>query len=473
MAERKRVYMVAVGGVGMSALAGLFVQAGWEVAGSDGALYPPVSDYLRDLGIRVSTPYDGESVPRGWDLYVVGNAVTRDNPEAVRLREMGVSAESLPSALYSCFLKGKRRVVVAGTHGKTTTASMAAFALRESGRDPSHFVGGIAEDLGGPSRLGSGEFFVVEGDEYDSAYFDKRPKFFHYRPHHLLITSVEFDHADIYRDVGEVESAFRELVRHMPQEGTVVACVDFPLVREVVSGAPCRVVTISRRGDSDAVLVGCETGRGFVKGSFLYGGREWEVSLRVPGVHNLINAFSACLVLETAGVPLEETLPSLSRFRGVARRQMLLGEAGGVIVVDDFAHHPTAVAETIRAVREFYSPRRLVAVFEPRSNTSRRRIFEKEFVRALGEADAAVVAPPYRAERIPEEERFDPSRVAGAIKMGGKEAFSFSAREEIPPFLAEYLREGDLVLFMSNGDFGGIQWETLRLLRDKEGKHHD
>ncbi len=473
MSDGRSVYMVAVGGVGMSALAGLFRKAGWKVTGSDRALYPPVSEYLRELSIPVSLPYRRENVPEGCDAYVVGNAVTAENPEAERIREIGGRVYSLPSALYEFFLKDRKRLVVTGTHGKTTTSAMAAFALRGLGLSPSYFIGGIPVDLGKSSDLGEGEFFVVEGDEYDSAYFDKRAKFFHYRPHVLAITSLEFDHADIYGSIDDIKEAFKRLVWEMPRDGTVIAVVDYPEVRSVVEGAPCRVITVSKGKDASARVERIRSGPGEVRGRLVFQENDFEIVLGIPGEHNLMNAAVASLVLFASGVPVPDSLSALSRFGGVKRRQTLLGRACGVTVVDDFAHHPTAVVETIRGVREFYSPSRLIAVFEPRSNTSRRNLFEREYARALGAADVAVVAPPHMAERIPENERFDPERVSRMMRAGGKEAFAFADRDEIPGFLSETAREGDLLLFMSNGDFGGIQGKTLQLLKEKEGRRYD
>ncbi len=463
---RGKVYMIAVGGVGMSALAHLFKESGYEVSGSDRAVYPPVSDFLEQIGVPVRTPFSPGNVPADADFVVVGNAVSANNPEVVEVARVGMRVYSLPSALSELFMKDTFPVVIAGTHGKTTTTAMVAHLLCHAGLDPSFFVGGIPLNFGFPARAGRGEHFVIEGDEYDSAYFDKKAKFYHYMPRCLLLTSLEYDHADIYPDLGAVRDAFFDLVRMVPEEGLIVACSDYEHVRCLLEEARCRVLTYATRTrDADIFIEPLAAEGGEARGGVFWGERTFKVGVGIPGVHNMANAVASVACAVELGVPLGKALEAMKGFLGVKRRQELLGEAGGIRIVDDFAHHPTAVRETIDGGRSFYRPERLVAIFEPRSNTSRRNIFERDFAEALARADLTIICPPHNPTAIPEKERFSPERVAALIAgMGGK-SHAFDDLARIPPFLEKEARKGDLLLFMSNGDLGGIQKMTYRLLK--------
>lgn len=465
---KRSVYMVAIGGVGMSALANLFKEEGYHVTGSDRALYPPVSHFLGERGIDVLTPFDAGNIPSGQEIIVVGNAVTRDNPESEEARKRKAHTYSLPSALYEFFIKGKESIVVAGTHGKTTTTSMVAHVLEKGGYSPSFFVGGIPLDFNVPSRRGEGPFFVVEGDEYDSAYFDKKAKFFHYAPRYLILTGLEFDHADIYGNLGEIKEAFEGLVELVPESGLIIASADYPHLTDVLSRARCRVLSFSSKRENEDIFVGeVSIGEGSARSPLRFEGRDMTLTLSIPGIFNMVNAAAAVVLAEHLGMPVDEALAAMKTFSGVRRRQELLGVANGVTVVDDFAHHPTAVRETVAAVKKFYDPERLIAIFEPRSNTSRRNIFEDEYSHAFSESDVALLCPPHNASSLPEGERFSPERVCRAIRSMGKEAHTFESLSEVPDFLSREAREGDLFLFMSNGGMGGIQGKTLKLLKIK------
>ena len=452
-----KVHLIAACGVGMSALAGLLRAAGHQVAGSDENVYPPGSTLLEELGIPVRSGYDPARLD-GVDLVVCGNAVRRTNAEAEAAEARGIRMVSLPAALEELFLAGRSPLVVAGTHGKTTSSAMLAWVLTRTGRDPGFLVGGVPRQLERSFALGSGPWFVVEGDEYDSAYFDKEPKFLHYRPAMLLLTAVEFDHADIYRDLEHVKGAFRKLLAILPAGAPLVACGDFPHLLDVVTG---RRGTVRRFGldeandwrITDLVDAGAtsftvrERGRAVTR-----------VRLETPGAINARNALGVLLLAAEAGVGWEEGAAALAEFRGVRRRQEVVGSARGVVVLDDFAHHPTAVAGTLAAVRLRYPGRRLRAVFEPRSNTSRRRVFQDEFVAALGAADEAVLAAVFTkaSDPIPPDERLDPEAVVAELTRRGVPARTIDGVPAIRDYLVGSARAGDVIVVMSNGAFGGL-----------------
>ncbi len=499
----RRVHFVAVGGTGMGSLAGLLRARGIEVTGSDVRLYPPMSTALERWDIPVFEEFAAEHVlEHPPDLVVIGNAVGPDNPAARAAIDEGLAYVSFPDALYRHAIAGRHSVVVAGTHGKTTTTSLVAALLLGTGRDPSMLVGGFPLDFDGSFREGQGEHFVVEGDEYDTAFFDKTPKFLHYGARTLLVTSVEFDHADIYRDLDHVKQAFRELVAGLPCDGVIVAARDHAGVRDVIAEAPCRSVgygleaqapgdwcaadlEASTEGTScDVVCDGRKRLRARVEG---YGFREpalWRVSdvafdeegtdftlwkgerrmsrihLPLHGRHNVENALGAVAVCDSLGVDPGRSAEALEEFQGVRRRQELRGDENGFAVIDDFAHHPTAVRETIAATRASHPDRKLWAVFEPRTNTSRRRYFEAELVEALSGADAVILARVFRPEQIPEEERLRPEWVVSELAERGLEAKYLPEVDEIIDHLARSRTGSDVALIMSNGGFGGI-WDRL------------
>ena len=461
----RRVHFVAIGGTGMGSLAGLLHARGWSVTGSDQKLYPPMSTALARWGIQVWEGFDPEHLRRANpDLVVIGNVVRPDNPEARAALDGGHRALSFSDALYELAIRGRHSIVVAGTHGKTTTTALLAALLVACGRDPSLLVGGIAENFDGSFRDGAGTDFVVEGDEYDTAFFDKTPKFLHYHADTAVITSVEFDHADIYRDLAHVQSAFRELVRGMPADGAIVAALEAPAVREVVAGAPCRVVSYGV-AEGDWCAGALEPGSEGTRFDVLHRGRPvGRALLPLWGRHNVANALAALAVAALRGVRPEQAVAALTGFRGVRRRLEVRGEARGITVLDDFAHHPTAVRETIAAVRARFPGRRLVAVLEPRSNTSRRRVFQKEFADALAGADRVVVSvvpdiPLYSATGEVTE-LLDAAALAADLRARRVPAEAIDGVGAIVEHLAGVLVPGDVVLAMSNGDFGGI-WEKL------------
>ena len=468
----RNVHLIAACGVGMASLAGMLKEKGFRVTGSDANVYPPMSTQLEGLGIRLASPYAAENIPPDADLVVVGNAVSRGNPEAEEAARRGVPTLSMPQAVARFFIGGKESIVVAGTHGKTTTTSLAAWSLFDLGADPSFLVGGVPKNFPVSYRVGEGRHFVIEGDEYDTAYFDKGPKFLHYRPRTVLLTSVEFDHADIYRGLDHVRESFRRLAAILPRDGLLVACADYPDVVAVAREARCPVIFYGTR---DAALPPGSGGEGWaVRGTGESGGMTGfrmegaggalEFRLPLPGLHNAANAAGVAIVLMRLGFPPGGIARAFERFAGIRRRQEVVGEFRGVLVVDDFAHHPTAVRETIRAVRGRYPGRRVVAVFEPRSNTSRRKVFQREFAAALSEADEAILAGVFGAERIPPQERLSPEEVAEELRASGRPARVIREVDGIVARLAETCRPGDLVLIMSNGGFGGIQGKIAAAL---------
>jgi len=463
----RRVHFVAIGGTGMGSLAGLLHARGVRVTGSDDHLYPPMSTLLEGWGIPVNEGFRAEHVlAADPDLVVIGNAVRPDNPEARAVIEEGLPYRSFSDALYDLAIAGKHSVVVSGTHGKTTTTSLLASLLLRCGRDPSLLVGGHALDFDGSFREGAGSHFVVEGDEYDTAFFDKTPKFLHYHPRTLVVTSVEFDHADIYRDLEHVKDAFRTLVRQMPRDGTIVAALAHEGVRDVVRGAPCRVVGYGV-GDGDWPYATSELAadaRGTRFALRAPGGAMISAAVPLYGTHNIENAVAAVAAVSELGVPVADAAAALAHFRGVRRRLEVRGEARGVTVLDDFAHHPTAVAATLEAVRARYPGRRVVAIFEPRTNTSRRKIFQQQYAESFDAADAVVIrivpdTPIYSATGEVTE-RFSAETLATDISARGVPAVALPDVDAIVAHVAAHAQPGDVAVVMSNGDFGGV-WEKL------------
>jgi UDP-N-acetylmuramate: L-alanyl-gamma-D-glutamyl-meso-diaminopimelate ligase len=463
------VHFVAIAGTGMGALAGLLKQRGHEVTGSDENVYPPMSAALERWGIPVAIGFRAENVLRRPDLAVIGNAVRAENPEARAVIDGGIPYRSFPDALYEHAIRGKHSVVIAGTHGKTTTTSLVGTLLLEAGRDPSLLVGGLAENFGGSFRDGAGPEFVVEGDEYDTAFFDKTPKFLHYHAETLVVTSIEFDHADIYRDLAHVEGEFAKLVSGLPPDGALIAASGAGTLDRAAARARCRVLRYGIEDGSEVEARRLEPGpEGTRFEVALRGSGTAPVLLPAWGAYNVGNALAALAVATVRGVPLERAAAGLARWRGVKRRQEIRGEAGGVTVVDDFGHHPTAVRETLAALAGRFPGRPLVAVFEPRSNTSRRAVFQREYAEAFDAAARVVVqivpdAPIYSAFGG-EPERLSAERLARDVAARGIPAVALPDVDAIVDHLAKSCAPGDVVVTLSNGGFGGIWGKLLARL---------
>ncbi len=452
----------------MASLAGLLRERGHEVTGSDQDVYPPMSTQLEAMGIGIRSPYAEANVPAEADLVVIGNALSRGNPEVEIVLDRKQRMTSLPALLGEEFIRGKKSLVVAGTHGKTTTTSLLAFILHRAGLDPSFLVGGVPRDFERSYRLGGGPHFVVEGDEYDCAFFDKRPKFVHYMPDVAVIGNVEYDHADIYPDLAAVQTAFLRLLNMIPRRGLLLAGIESPALRELLPRARCSVETFGLGVDADwrAEDVGAQ-GEGSRFRLLCRGEDAGDFCLCLPGPHNVRNALAALAAAEAAGVPRERARDAVAAFRGVRRRLEVRGRARGVTVYDDFAHHPTAVQETLRALRE--SGRRdgrgrLVAVFEPRSYTSRTRVFQEDFARAFQAADRVIVAAAHLPGKVPEGQRLSEADLVASIRGLGAQADFIPTVPGIVERLERELDDGDVVVILSNGGFGGIQDKLLQAL---------
>ncbi len=467
----RRIHLVGVGGTGMGSFAGMLKAAGYEVSGSDENLYPPMSDMLATWGISALTPYRPENLDLARpDLVIIGNVIRRVNPEATEARTRKLRQMSFPAALGSLFLKQRHSVVVAGTHGKTTTSSMIAHVLVSAGRDPTFLVGGVTRNYAGNFRVGKGEHFVVEGDEYDTAYFDKGPKFLHYQPRTAILTSVELDHADIYRDLAHYESSFDRFVRLLPQGGLLAVCAAYPNAVALARACPGQVVTYlgQEQGSADylprGIAFGPEGARFQVveKGQLL-----GEIRLPMSGHHNVENALGVIAAARGLGLSFEEIRIGLASFEGVKRRQELRAEIDGVMVVDDFAHHPTAVRETIAALKARYPHRRLWAIFEPRSNTSRRNLHQDEYAHAFVGAERASLKVPEKHDKVPEGEQLDVPKLVSALAQQGIDA---TGHGDVPGLLSELVagaRPNDVLLVMSNGAFGGLIDKLIAALKER------
>ncbi len=467
----RHIHLVAVAGTGMGTLACMLADRGFRVTGSDVAAYPPMGDQLRQAGIEVQKGFAAEHVQRERpDLVVIGNAIRADNPEARAVLEGDLPYLSFPDAVHHFFIRGKHSVVVTGTHGKTTCTSLIGWILTHAGADPSLLVGGVMRNLDGGFRLGAGDCFVVEGDEYDTAFFDKTPKFLHYAPRTLLLTSCEFDHADIYESLEQIQAQFEKLVGLVPGDGAVIAATDSPTVRAIIerAGAPVQGYGFSEEAlwkVSDVTFDARGTQMNVWKGEERLG----RIRLPMYGRHNVENVLGAVAVCAVLGVTIEQAAAALECFEGVARRQELRGTSGGMVVIEDFAHHPTAVRETLAAVRARYPDHVLHAVFEPRTSTSRRRFFEDGYAEALAGADDAVLAGVYRAEDVPEPERMRPELIVDTLLARGVEASYLPDVDDIIEHLVTSRTGRDVALIMSNGEFGGI-WERLLASLEKAGK---
>ncbi|MEW6076363.1 MAG: UDP-N-acetylmuramate:L-alanyl-gamma-D-glutamyl-meso-diaminopimelate ligase [Thermodesulfobacteriota bacterium] len=461
----RRVHLIAACGTAMAALACMLQELGYAVTGSDRNVYPPMSVLLADRGIAVASGFSGDNLAYGPDLVVVGNAVSRDNPEVIKTGEMNLPYCSMPQAINHFAAAGRKILMVCGTHGKTTTSSLLAGILHSAGFDPSFVIGGVVKDFGGNYRLGKGPHMVIEGDEYDTAFFDKGSKFLHYPAVATILTSVEFDHADIFADLDAVKKSFDRLLSGLPSESTVFAFDDDKNIDELVGNRSCRIVRYGRKEDSDWRLgrVTARTGRTdfeIIRSGRLVG----EYTSPLSGRHNLYNALAAFACAEMVGVPHDAIGRALAGFGGVKRRQEVRGIKNGITVMDDFAHHPTAVTETLAGIRSFYPDARLIAVFEPRTNTSMRNVFQAEYARAFDAADLVCVSRPPLPEKVPEGQRFSSDQLAADLAARGKEAHVFKNADEIVDFLVPRARPGDLILVMSNGGFDNIHEKLLSRL---------
>jgi UDP-N-acetylmuramate: L-alanyl-gamma-D-glutamyl-meso-diaminopimelate ligase len=460
------IYLIGICGTAMASLAGMLREKGEAVCGSDSDVYPPMSDFLDKLGITVFKGYDAANIQKAKpDLVVIGNALSRGNVEVEYVLDAGIRYASMADTVKELFIRGKNSIVVAGTHGKTTTTAMLAWVLEVAGRKPSFLVGGIAENFGKSFQVSDGPDFVIEGDEYDTAFFDKGPKFLHYLPRIVLLKNIEFDHADIYADLDAIKTAFRRLVNIVPSSGLIVAGVDSPVVREIIPAAFSRVASAGIGiGEWQAKNIQAND-EGMAFDVMRSESRVGHFTIPVPGTFNVQNALGVIIVAKELGIADEVIQRGLSSFKSVKRRLELRGEVNGVRVYDDFAHHPTAVRETLSAVRQRNPKARIWAVFEPRSHTCRRRVFEQAFIESFEPADRTVIAQVFGTSHLPPEQTLSPTRVAEGIRTRGGNALTFDSTEEIVQHVAAEAKSGDQVVIMSNGGFENIHNRLLERLR--------
>ncbi|MEE4264415.1 MAG: UDP-N-acetylmuramate:L-alanyl-gamma-D-glutamyl-meso-diaminopimelate ligase [Desulfobacteraceae bacterium] len=461
----RTIHLIAVCGTGMGALACMLRDLGYDVTGSDQKIYPPMSHFLDRKGITMNDGFKAGNLSYGPDLVIVGNAVSRDNPEVEEMHRLGLHFCSMPQALNRFVAAGKQTLLVSGTHGKTTTCSILAWMLYTAGYDPSFMIGGILKNFDSNYRLGKGAYFVVEGDEYDTAFFDKGPKFLHFHPQMAVLTGVEFDHADIFKDLDHVKKIFKSLVSALPGSSTLLAFDGEQNVTEVTGNHHCRIQRYGQKETSPWRL-GSVTAEPPWTDFEVYKNNEafGKFKTKLFGEHNLLNALADIAIADGLKVPVDVIARALQTFEGIKRRQEIRGHKRGITVMDDFAHHPTAVRETLRAVKSVVSSGRLIAVFEPRTNTSMRNVFQNEYPRVFDPADIICIRKPPLLEKIPSGLRFSSEQLVEDLRNRGQDAHYFPDTDTILDFLLVTARSGDIVLIMSNGGFDNIHERLLENL---------
>jgi UDP-N-acetylmuramate: L-alanyl-gamma-D-glutamyl-meso-diaminopimelate ligase len=456
MSER-HIHLIGICGTAMASLAGMLKSRGIHVSGSDAAAYPPMSDFLAQIGVPVAQPFAEVNLSTRPDLVVVGNAISRGNVELEYVLDRRIPFTSMAELLHREFLHEREVIAVAGTHGKTTTTSMLSWIFHSAERAPSFLIGGIAENFGSSFAVTDGAEFIIEGDEYDTAFFDKGPKFLHYFPKSLILTAVEFDHADIYKNLDEVKTAFKRLVNLVPRSGRILAWDGHANVEECVAKAFCKVERYGFGESADWRVADVVHGAENTSWRVLRNSEPWaHFEFPQAGDYNVLNATAAAAMAAHYGIPPDAIANALRDFKSVKRRLEVKAEINGITIIDDFAHHPTAIAETLKALRTRYAGRRLWAVLEPRSNTLRRNVFQRELVESLRLADRVVLAAIFKSEAIPERERLELGDVIAELQQQGTPAELHPSAEEITAAIAPQLESGDVVAILSNGGFGGI-----------------
>jgi UDP-N-acetylmuramate: L-alanyl-gamma-D-glutamyl-meso-diaminopimelate ligase len=462
------IHLMGICGVGMSSLAGMLTKKGYTITGSDQNTYPPISTFLENLSIRVKKGYSPSNLHPRPDLVIVGNVITKDNPEAEELLKHNIPYLSMPQALRKFAMEGKKSIVIAGTHGKTTTSALTAWILEVARTNPSFMIGGIAKNFERNFKLGSGPYFVIEGDEYDTAFFDKGPKFLHYDPYVAAITSIEFDHADIYTGIEEIKDSFSRLIELVPEGGALCINGGDPILGDLIKRAQCPLFSFAVQRDADFTLRDRASQNGRTTFTIERNGEEYlRVATDLLGNHNLSNILAAIAISSLIGIPRETIAEAIESFKGVKRRLEFLAEHNGITVIDDFAHHPTSVRETIAAVKGFYKNRRLIAVFEPRSNSSRRNIFQAAYASSFDDADLVILPEPPMMDKIPLGERFSSAKLAHDLNERDVEAHHFQNNDALLDGLLALARQGDVILIMSNGAFDNIQQRLITMLAEK------
>ena len=472
IAPARHIHLIGICGTAMASLAGLLQLQGHRVTGSDVAAYPPMSDLLRSLGIPILSPYAESNLTPAPDLVVIGNALSRGNPEIERVLDEHIPCASMAALLHDEFLKGRSPLVVAGTHGKTTTTSMLAWiyqvaSFQNPAFAPSFLIGGVAENFGASFQLRPTQTFIVEGDEYDTVFYDKGPKFLHYFPDALILTHVEFDHADIYADLDAVKRAFKLLVNLVPRRGLIVAFDGSENVTECVSRAFCRVERYGFNAGSAWQIRNLHYQDGRMRWEVWRTGALWaQLEMHLAGEHNALNATAAAALAADREIPTAAIVEAIATFKSVKRRLELCAEIAGIVIIEDFAHHPTAIRETLRTLRSVYPGRRLWTVLEPRSNTLRRKVLADDLVASLRLADRVILAGVYQQQRIPEAERLHPEDVVNALNAEGTPAELLADAGAIVSAVAPRLAAGDVVAILSNGGFDGIYEKLPARLRE-------
>jgi UDP-N-acetylmuramate: L-alanyl-gamma-D-glutamyl-meso-diaminopimelate ligase len=475
MTQPKHIHLAGICGTAMASLAGMLQERGFRVTGSDAAAYPPMSTFLESLGIAVAQPFAEANLNPRPDLVVVGNALSRGNLELEFVLDQRIPFCSLPQLLHDEFLVGKDVLVVAGTHGKTTTTSMLAWIFESAGLRPSFLIGGIAENFGRSFGIGKGQHFIIEGDEYDTAFFDKGPKFLHYFPDSVILTSVEFDHADIYKDLDAIEIAFKRLVNLVPRRGRIIGFdaggTGDASIDRCLEKAFCPVERYGASARANWKITNLRLDEHQTAWSVARDDKAWaEFEFALGGEYNVWNATAAAALAAHYGIPKDAIAQALKTFRSVKRRLEVKAEINGITIIDDFAHHPTAIEQTIRALRSRYPQSRLWVILEPRSNTLRRNVLQEVLAQSLAQADQVVVAAIFKSEAIPENERLDLNRVVAQIQQHGKQARILADADAIIDAIAPELRPRDVVAILSNGGFGGIYEKLPQRLRQLTAK---
>jgi UDP-N-acetylmuramate: L-alanyl-gamma-D-glutamyl-meso-diaminopimelate ligase len=457
----RKFHFLGICGTAMASVAAALQEGGFKVTGSDENVYPPMSNFLREKSIALKEGYRAENIPADADVVVIGNAMKRGNPEVEAVLNRKLFYLSLPEVLKNYFLRGRHNLVVAGTHGKTTTTALLAWIMEKAGRKPGYLIGGIPKNFGEGARLNDSKYFVIEGDEYDTAFFDKRSKFIHYLPELLIVNNIEFDHADIFKNLDEIKLSFRRLLNIVPQNGMVLLNGDDPNCVEVAKDCLAQMIEVGfSKNCAQRIRDIAYSGE---SSRFKLGEETFEIPL--VGEFNVRNAAMAAMAARFYDVPGKKIDSAFKSFTGIARRQELRGEERGVKVIDDFGHHPTAVAQTLQGLRHRYRGHRLWAVFEPRSNTTRRAVFQQQLPEALELADGVFISQVARLEQIPEDERLKPDRVVAAIVKAGRPAFYEQNADAIVDRIVPMLRPKDVVVVFSNGGFDNIHEKLLMRLK--------
>ena len=459
------IHIMGICGTAMAAVAGMLKEDGFTISGSDSHVYPPMSEFLKQIGVQVFSGYRPENIAHQPDLVVVGNVITKINPEAQALATSRIPYLSMPQALSWFYLNSRRSLVITGTHGKTTTSSMLASALYDAAQDPTFMIGGILQKFNTNYRIGDGHFFVLEGDEYDTAFFDKESKFLHYQPEVAVITSLEFDHADIFDDLEAIKRSFRKFVALLPPHGLIIANFDDDNVKEVIKEAPCALQSYGFEPDRDWQITNIRPSPDATVFDLVYENKRVnDLKVNLAGRHNCMNATAVVAIMNHLGLAIPTIKKGLQGFSGIKRRQEIRGIVKGITVIDDFAHHPTAVLETLHALKHAHPQNRLIAVFEPRTNTSRRAIFQKVYAEAFDYADISVVKEPFHSENDPDGDYFSAVKLADDICLRGRKARAFNDTDEILDYLQEIAMSGDVIAILSNGGFDNIHEKLLQAL---------